>query len=96
MASRLNPYLSFEGGGFGGTVCISGEGEADRLRAYWNALKEGAQVTVPLERQPWGDEFGQLVDRFGVTWMVDIGDAQGGDARSSEAQSSEAQSSDAG
>jgi PhnB protein len=25
----------------------------------------------------WGDEFGMCVDRFGTTWMVDIGEPQG-------------------
>jgi PhnB protein len=29
-------------------------------------------VTMPLEKQMWGDEFGMCVDRFGVSWMVDI------------------------
>ena len=29
-------------------------------------------MTVPLEKQMWGDEFGMLVDRFGIGWMVNI------------------------
>jgi PhnB protein len=33
---------------------------------------------MPLERAPWGDSFGMLVDRFGVPWMVNIsGSPQG-------------------
>lgn len=31
-----------------------------------------AAVTMPLEKQFWGDEHGSLVDRIGVSWMVDI------------------------
>jgi PhnB protein len=27
---------------------------------------------VPLEKQMWGDVFGQLADKYGVTWMVNI------------------------
>jgi PhnB protein len=27
---------------------------------------------MPLEKQMWGDEYGQLTDRFGVEWMVNI------------------------
>jgi PhnB protein len=27
---------------------------------------------MPLEKQMWGDEFGMLVDRFGMPWMVNI------------------------
>ena len=29
-------------------------------------------MTVPLEKQMWGDEFGMCTDRFGITWMVNI------------------------
>ena len=27
---------------------------------------------MPLEQAPWGDFFGQLTDKFGVSWMVNI------------------------
>lgn len=27
---------------------------------------------MPMERQAWGDEFGMLIDRFGVSWMINI------------------------
>jgi PhnB protein len=33
----------------------------------------GGSVSVPLEKQVWGDEFGQCVDKFGVPWLVNIG-----------------------
>jgi PhnB protein len=33
---------------------------------------------MPLEKQVWGDEYGQLIDRFGVPWMVDYGDPTAG------------------
>jgi PhnB protein len=56
------------------TVSLSGD-DAAALRRYWEALADGGTVTVPLERQMWGDEFGMCVDRFGVPWMVDIGPA---------------------
>jgi PhnB protein len=58
------------------TVSLSGD-DAEELRGYWNSLSDGATVTVPLEKQMWGDEFGQLTDRFGVAWMVNIGAPQG-------------------
>ena len=28
---------------------------------------------MPLEKQMWGDEFGMVVDQFGMSWMVNIG-----------------------
>ncbi len=52
-------------------VSLSGE-DADELRGYWERLSEGGTVSVPLEKQMWGDEFGMCVDQFGIPWMVDI------------------------
>jgi PhnB protein len=52
-------------------VSLSGD-DTDRLRGYWSQLTEGAEITMPLELQVWGDEFGQLTDKFGIQWMVNI------------------------
>ena len=57
------------------TVSLSGD-DADDLRGYWSTLADGGTVTVPLEKQMWGDEFGMCVDKFGVAWMVNIAVAQ--------------------
>jgi PhnB protein len=57
-------------------VCLSGE-DGDDLRAYWEKLSDGGTVQTPLEKQMWGDEFGQCVDRFGVAWMVNVTQPQG-------------------
>ena len=56
-------------------VSLSGD-DVDELRGYWERLSQGGTVTVPLEKQMWGDEFGMFIDRFGVAWMVNIGQAQ--------------------
>jgi len=53
------------------TVSLSGD-DADELRGYWEKLSSGGAVSVPLEKQMWGDEFGMCVDQFGITWMVNI------------------------
>jgi PhnB protein len=136
MASRLNPYISFNGnarqamefyrGVFGGNLTLNTFGEygdqdspdadkimhgqietdsgytlmgadtpagmqhnagdnmavslsgddADELRGYWEKLSDGGTVSVPLEKQMWGDEFGMCVDQFGIPWMVNIGQPQ--------------------
>ncbi len=58
--------------GTGGvSLSLSGE-DADELRGYWERLTARGSVTMPLEMQMWGDEFGMLVDEFGTTWMVNI------------------------
>jgi PhnB protein len=53
------------------TVSLSGDDAGD-LRAYWEKLSEGGTVTVPFEKQMWGDEFGSCIDKFGIPWMVNV------------------------
>jgi len=58
------------------TVSLSGD-DASELRGYWNQLSSGGTITVPLEKQMWGDEFGMCVDKFGIPWMVNISQTTG-------------------
>jgi len=53
------------------SVSLSGD-DADALRGYWEQLSESGTVSVPLAKQMWGDEFGACVDKFGISWMVNI------------------------
>jgi PhnB protein len=55
----------------GVSVSLSGD-DADILRGYWDKLSAGGTITMPLEKQAWGDEFGMCVDQFGISWMVNI------------------------
>ena len=55
-------------------ISLSGDDEG-KLRGYWDKLSAGGNVTMPLEKAPWGDTFGMCVDRFGTSWMVNIGAA---------------------
>jgi PhnB protein len=55
----------------GSSVSLSGD-DAEALRGYWDKLSTVGTVTMPLEKQVWGDEFGMCLDRFGVPWMVNI------------------------
>jgi PhnB protein len=58
------------------SISLSGD-DADELRGYFFKLAEGGAVTMPLEKQMWGDEFGMCVDRFAVPWMVNISQPAG-------------------
>jgi PhnB protein len=70
MASDTPPGMSrTEGDNI--TMSLTGD-DAEELRGYWERLCEGGQITVPLEKQFWGDEFGSCRDRFGISWMVNI------------------------
>lgn len=70
MASDAPPGMSLDSGA---TISLSLSGDNEpELRGYWDKLIVGGQVTVPLEKAPWGDLFGMLTDKFGVKWMVNI------------------------
>jgi len=56
------------------TISLSGD-DNDLLRGYWEKLAATGTVVMPLEKQMWGDEFGQLTDAYGIAWMVNIGQA---------------------
>jgi PhnB protein len=61
----------------GMSISLSGE-DGESLTRYWNGLAEGATIDQPLVAAPWGDTFGMLTDRFGVSWMVNITAAKAG------------------
>lgn len=54
------------------TLALSGDDEPT-LRGYWHKLADGGVISQELEAAPWGDIFGSLTDKFGTTWMFDIG-----------------------
>jgi PhnB protein len=68
FASDTPPGMELRGNG---QISVSGD-DSDQLRGYWDALSDGANVEVPLARQPWGDDYGHLVDKFDILWMVNI------------------------
>ena len=54
-------------------VSLSGDvDEEEKMKEYWTKLSEGAKVTMELQTAPWGDSFGMLTDKFGISWMVNI------------------------
>lgn len=53
------------------TVSLSGDDEA-LLTSYWERLSVGGTVGQPLQKAPWGDSYGDFIDRFGIRWLVNI------------------------
>jgi PhnB protein len=45
---------------------------ADRATGerIFNALSQGGKVSMPLDDAFWGGRFGDVVDRFGIEWMI--------------------------
>jgi PhnB protein len=74
MAADTPPGMEYQGmHGFG--VSLSGD-DGDMLRGYWEKLSSSGTVTMPLQKQAWGDEFGMCTDQFGVPWLVNISQPQ--------------------
>ena len=54
------------------TLSITVERDADAQRLF-KALSAGGQVRVPLTKTFFSSNFGMVADRFGVSWMVLVG-----------------------
>lgn len=61
----MSPNKKFEG--FGVSLTAPDQATAER---YFQALSQGAQVTMPFQKTFWSPGFGMLTDKFGVPWMV--------------------------
>lgn len=54
-------------------VALLGEvGDQPEAGEWFRKLAEGGQVQMELQTAMWGDVFGSLTDRFGITWMVNL------------------------
>ncbi|MBW4043031.1 MAG: VOC family protein [Acidobacteria bacterium] len=71
MGSDVPSHMGYTRGENTFSVSLSGDDEAV-LTDWFTALSDGATVSQPLEKAPWGDSFGMLQDRFGVSWLVNI------------------------
>ena len=58
------------------TLSLMGDDEAV-LRSAYEKLSAGGEITMPLEKQMWGDVYGAFTDRFGIVWQVNISGAEG-------------------
>jgi PhnB protein len=57
------------------SISLSGDNEAE-LRRYFDKLADGGNVSMPLQKAPWGDQFGMCTDKFGVSWLVNVSSGQ--------------------
>lgn len=50
----------------------------DEARGFITRVAEsGGQIGMPFERAPWGEMYGQVTDRFGIRWDVNVPGDQG-------------------
>jgi PhnB protein len=70
MASDSMPGQDVQ---FGDSVNVSIVGpDEGELKRWFEGLSAGGTVTMPLEKQFWGDTFGMFTDKFGINWMVNV------------------------
>lgn len=58
-----------DGGFHGFSLVLTVDTEA-QARRHFDALAEGGEVTMDLQKTFWSPAYGMLKDRFGVHWMV--------------------------
>ncbi|MGN6443374.1 MAG: VOC family protein, partial [Arthrobacter sp.] len=58
-------------------LSLLGTADADVLHAWFNKLSSGGRVVDPLAAKPWGASDGQVIDRFGLHWLVGYEHAAG-------------------
>ncbi|KZX20605.1 VOC family protein [Rathayibacter tanaceti] len=51
-------------------LALLGAADAVTTAAWFRRLADGGTVTDPLQERPWGDHDGQVMDRFGVRWLL--------------------------
>ena len=49
---------------------LLGTADAQTLRSWFSRLAEGGQVIDELQRRPWGAHDGQVIDRYGLRWLI--------------------------
>ena len=75
MASDAMPGSEDTWGGTRVYLSIMGD-EEERLRGWFDRLGADGKVGQPLEKQAWGDVYGDVRDKFGLEWLFNIGAAQ--------------------
>jgi PhnB protein len=51
-------------------LALLGTASPDVLRRWFDRLGEGGRVIDDLQSRPWGASDGQVVDRYGVHWLI--------------------------
>lgn len=52
------------------SVALLGTAEPEVLHSWFAGLAVGGVVLDPLSEKPWNASDGQLVDRFGLRWLI--------------------------
>jgi predicted 3-demethylubiquinone-9 3-methyltransferase (glyoxalase superfamily) len=61
---KINPSISLF------VTCETNE----EIETIWNKLIEGGSAMMPLDEYPWSKKYGWVVDKFGMTWQLMLGE----------------------
>ena len=59
-------------------LALLGTADPSTLRTWFSRLSEGGRVVDDLQKRPWGDSDGQVIDRYGLHWLIGFEDDEGG------------------
>ena len=51
-------------------LALLGTAAPTALRTWFSQLSEGGQVVDDLQKRPWGASDGQVIDRYGLHWLI--------------------------
>lgn len=60
-------------------LSLLGTADATTLRTWFSRLSEGGRVVDDLQMRPWGASDGQVIDRYGLHWLIGFEESGGGD-----------------
>lgn len=73
MGSDVPPGMGTVTPGNNCYVCLSPDSPDEGKRVF-DGLSDGGEIEMSFDRQFWGDYFGSFTDKYGIKWMVDVGD----------------------
>jgi PhnB protein len=74
MASDTPSFVEYVAPTSGVTVALTGgPDDHEYIKGAYEKLSEGAALGQPLDLAPWGDYYGAITDKFGISWMFDVG-----------------------
>jgi len=53
---------------------LLGTADPSTLRGWFSRLSEGGRVVDDLQARPWGASDGQVIDRYGLHWLIGFED----------------------
>ncbi|GGJ16467.1 UNVERIFIED_ORG: PhnB protein [Paenarthrobacter nicotinovorans] len=54
----------------GAMLSLLGTAEPPVLHEWFDRLADGGRIVDPLAQKPWGASDGQVIDRYGLHWLI--------------------------